>query len=159
MSDVGGVLFDIEGVIVTSWKPVPGAADVLARLREDGVTRAFLTNTTSRTRAAIARSLTDLGMPVDPDEIVTAAGLTAEYVRQTYPGRRCWVLNDGDIEDDLEGIVQDDVDPEVVVLGGAGRHYDHRALSRVADLMLGGVPVVAMHRAMSWQTTGTPPKI
>ncbi len=152
MSDVGGVLFDIEGVIVTSWKPVPGAADVLARLREDGVTRAFLTNTTSRTRAAIARSLTDLGMPVDPDEIVTAAGLTAEYVRQTYPGRRCWVLNDGDIEDDLEGIVQDDVDPEVVVLGGAGRHYDHRSLSRVADLMLGGVPVVAMHRAMSWQT-------
>lgn len=148
---VDGVLFDIEGVIVTSWKPVPGAADVLAGLRERGMSRAFLTNTTSRTCADIAATLTDLGMPVEPGEIVTAVSLTAEYLRHTYPGRRCWVLNHGDVDADLAGIVRDDDDPDVVVLGGAGPEFDHRALSRVAELMLDGVPVVAMHRATSWQ--------
>lgn len=151
MSGVDGILFDIEGVLVTSWRPVPGAADVLAQLRADGVTRAFLTNTTSHTCAETARKLTDLGMPVEPGEIVTAAWLTAEYVRQTYPGRRCWVLNDGNIDDDLAGIVMDEGDPEVVVLGGAGPDFTHRSLSRVAELMLDGVPVVAMHRALAWQ--------
>ncbi len=151
MADVDGVLFDIEGVIVTSWEPVPGAADVLAQLRESGVPRAFLTNTTSRTCAEIAATLSDLGMPVDPSEIVTAASLTAEYLKQTYPGRRCWVLNEGDVEADLDGIERDDDDPDVVVLGGAGEKFTHRTLSRVAELMLDGVPVVAMHRAASWQ--------
>jgi len=153
MAGVDGVLFDIEGVLVTEWQPVPGAADVMARLRADGIRRAFLTNTTSRTRVRIAQSLTDLGMPVDPDEIVTAVSLTAEHVRQTYPGQRCWVLNDGDIAEDLDGIPLDDTDPEVVILGGAGDVFGHRAISRVADLMLDGVPVVAMHRALSWQAS------
>ena len=39
MSGVDGVLFDIEGVIVLSWDPVPGAADVLAGLRDRGLAR------------------------------------------------------------------------------------------------------------------------
>ncbi|ATQ28922.1 HAD family hydrolase [Rhodococcus ruber Chol-4] len=151
MAGVDGVLFDIEGVIVTSWVPVPGAAEVLAGLRERGVHRAFLTNTTSRTCAQIAETLSGLGMPVEPAEIVTAASLTAEYLRQTYPDRRCWVLNHGDVEADLAGIVRDEDDPEVVVLGGAGPEFSHRALSRVAELMLDGVPVVAMHRGATWQ--------
>ncbi|WP_241387600.1 HAD-IIA family hydrolase [Rhodococcus sp. CH91] len=151
MSHVDGVLFDIEGVLVTDRHPVPGAADVLARLRADGVRRAFLTNTTSRTCAEIARNLDDLGMDVDPDEIVTAVSLTVEHVRQTYPGRRCWVLDEGDIAADLEGIDLDEDDPEVVILGGAGDAFTHRAMSRVAELMLEGVPVIAMHRALSWQ--------
>ncbi|MEE2034738.1 HAD-IIA family hydrolase [Rhodococcus chondri] len=151
MMDVDGILFDIDGVVVTSWQPVPGAADVLADLRERGVARAFLTNTTSRTRAEIAEALTGLGMPVDAGEIVTAASLTVEYLTQTYPGRRCWVLNDGDVDADLAGIVRDDDDPEVVVLGGAGPEFTHRTLSRVAELMLDGVPVVAMHRSSTWQ--------
>ncbi|MFD6674605.1 HAD-IIA family hydrolase [Rhodococcus zopfii] len=153
MSGVDGVLFDIEGVIVLSWDPVPGAADVLAELRDRGLARAFLTNTTSRTRAEIANRLTELGMPVDETEIVTAASLTAEYLRQTYPGRRCWVLNHGDVDADLAGIMRNDDDPEVVVLGGAGPEFTHRALSRVAELMLDGVPVVAMHRGGSWQAS------
>lgn len=153
MTGVDGILFDIEGVVVTSWQPVPGAAEVLADLRERGVARAFLTNTTSRTRAEIAETLTGLGMPVDAGEIVTAASLTAEYLMQTYPGRRCWVLNEGEVDADLTGIVRDDDDPEVVVLGGAGPQFSHRALSRVAELMLDGVPVVAMHRSSTWQVS------
>lgn len=153
MTGVDGVLFDIEGVLVTEWRPVPGAAEVLERLRADGVARAFLTNTTSRTCAQIAAALGELGMPVDPEEIVTAASLTADHVRQVYPGMRCWVLNEGDIEADLDGIPLDDDDPEVVVLGGAGPSFTHSALSRVADLMLGGLPVIAMHRALSWQAS------
>jgi HAD superfamily hydrolase (TIGR01450 family) len=38
-------------------------------------------------------------------------------------------------------------------LGGAGPEYDHRTLSRVYEWMTQGVPVVAMHRSMAWETT------
>ena len=54
MGSTGGVLFDIDGVLVTAWKPVPGAAETLEYLDSKDIARAFLTNTTSKTRGQIA---------------------------------------------------------------------------------------------------------
>lgn len=149
---VRGVLFDIDGVLVTSWQPIAGAAEALAAVRRRGLAVGFLTNTTSRTTAQIAGLLRSVGIEVEDDEIVTAARLTAEYLRTTYPGRRVWLLNDGDVRDDFAEIEFDDEHPDVVVLGGAGPQYSYENLSRVADLMLAGTPAVAVHRAQVWAT-------
>ncbi|MGW0045011.1 HAD-IIA family hydrolase [Rhodococcus sp. NPDC003348] len=149
---VGGVLFDIDGVLVTSWRALPGAADALRAVRDRALPRAFLTNTTSRTRGEIATALRDCGMDVDTGEIVTAAVLTAEYLRSTYPGARCLVVNHGDITKDLQGIVLDAEHPDVVVLGSAGPEFDHVTLSRVVELMQQGIPVVAMQSGLTWAT-------
>jgi HAD superfamily hydrolase (TIGR01450 family) len=43
--------------------------------------------------------------------------------------------------------------PDVILLGGAGPEYDHVTLSRVYEWMARGVPVVAMHRSTSWNTS------
>ncbi len=159
----GGVLFDIDGVLVTSWKPIPGARETLTALAQHGVPRCYLTNTTTRTRIQIAELLTDAGMAVTPREVITAAVLTAEFVRERYPGACCFLVNSGDIADDLPGIdIVSSADtrggpmpdkPDVVLLGGAGTEYDHVTLSWVYDWMAQGVPVVAMHRSTSWTTT------
>jgi HAD superfamily hydrolase (TIGR01450 family) len=160
---VGGVLFDIDGVLVTSWKPIPGAAGALQVLADNQIACSFLTNTTTRTRRQIAAALSDAGMKVRADEVITSAVLTAEYVRSTYPHARCFLVNSGQIAEDMPGV---DVvssssfgpherpgTPDVVLLGGAGEEYDHITLSRVYDWMAQGVPVVAMHRSTSWNTT------
>jgi hypothetical protein len=101
------------------------------------IAAAYLTNTTTRTRGQIAAALTTAGMTVRPDEVITAAALTADYVRTTYPDARCFLVNNGDITDDMPGI--DIVDslaftdgrvpetPDVVLLGGAGPEYSHLA--------------------------------
>lgn len=150
--ELEGVLFDIDGVLVTSWRPLAGAAAALDAVRDRGLGRAFLTNTTSRTRAEIARALRDCGLAVRDEEIVTAAALTAQYLRRTHPGARCLLVNHGDIAADLADIELDDRRPEVVVLGGAGPEFDHRTLSRVVELMQDGVPVVAMQGGLTWAT-------
>jgi HAD superfamily hydrolase (TIGR01450 family) len=160
---VGGVLFDIDGVLVTSWEPIDGAAECLARLAADQVACAYLTNTTTRTRRQIAELLSDAGMAVSADEVITAAVLTADYVRDRYPDARCFLVNSGQIHEDMPGIdVVSSADfdgprapeaPDVVLLGGAGPEYSHLTLSWVYDWMAQGVPVVAMHRSTSWSTT------
>lgn len=151
--EVDGVLLDIDGVLVTSWRPLPGAARALEHLEERGLPRAFLTSTTSLTRAQIVQRLGAAGMAVEPGEVLTAAVLTAEYLQATHPGARVWLINSGaDLAEDMPGVELDAERPEVVVLGGAGEAFDHRALSRVVELMLEGVPVVAMHRALVWAT-------
>lgn len=157
---VGGVLFDIDGVLVTSWQPIPGAAQTLQVLANNQIACSYLTNTTTRTRRQIAAALTTAGMDVRPDEVITAAVLTADFVRSRYPGARCFLVNNGQIADDMPGIdIVDSVAfsgavvPDVILLGGAGPEYSHVTLSRVYDWMTQGVPVVAMHRSTSWNTT------
>ncbi len=159
---IGGVLFDIDGVLVTSWQPIPGAAQTLRVLADHQIACSYLTNTTTRTRAEIAAALTAAGMGVRPDEVITAAVLTAEYVRTHYPAARCLLVNSGDIAEDMPGV--DVIDsavcerpalpetPDVIVLGGAGPEYSHLTLSRVYEWMTQGVPVIAMHRSTAWNT-------
>ncbi|GJF09059.1 hydrolase [Mycolicibacterium cyprinidarum] len=159
---VGGVLFDIDGVLVTSWKPIPGAAETLRTLADNQVACAYLTNTTTRTRSQIAELLTDAGMGVNADDVITAAVLTADHVRSRYPDARCFLVNSGRIAEDMPGIdivcsseftgQRAPQTPDVVLLGGAGPAYSHRTLSWVYDWMTQGVPVVAMHRSTAWTT-------
>ncbi|MEZ0051006.1 HAD superfamily hydrolase (TIGR01450 family) [Mycobacterium sp. MAA66] len=159
---VGGVLFDIDGVLVTSWRPIAGAAETLRVLNDHQIARSFLTNTTTRTRAQIAELLCAAGMDVAADEVVTAGLLTADYVRDRYPGAQCFLVNNGDIGADMPGLdlvyaadfagpAQPET-PDVVLLGGAGPEYNHLTLSWVYDWMAQGVPVVAMHRSTAWTT-------
>ncbi len=159
---IGGVLFDIDGVLVTSWKPIPGAAETLRTLADNQVSCAYLTNTTTRSRAQIAELLSKSGMSVSADEVITAAALTADYVRSRYPGARCFLVNSGQIAEDMPGIdivcstefsgQRAPETPDVVLLGGAGPAYSHLTLSWVYDWMAQGVPVVAMHRSTAWTT-------
>ncbi len=44
---IGGVLFDIDGVLVTSWQPIAGAAETLRVLADNQIARSYLTNTTT----------------------------------------------------------------------------------------------------------------
>jgi len=160
---IGGVLLDIDGVLVTSWEPIPGAAETLRILADNQIARSYLTNTTTRTRAQIARLLTDAGMDVAPDEVITAAALTADYVRDRYPGAHCFLVNSGQIAEDMPGVdivyssqfsgQKAPEPPDVVLLGGAGPEYSHLTLSWVYDWMAQGIPVVAMHRSTAWTTT------
>lgn len=54
MSLADGVLLDVDGVLVTSWEPLPGAIEAVARLREAGTPFLLVTNTTTRSRASLA---------------------------------------------------------------------------------------------------------
>jgi HAD superfamily hydrolase (TIGR01450 family) len=135
----------------------------LQTLSDNQIACSYLTNTTTRTRAQIAELLTEAGMAVRADEVITAAVLTAAYVRSHYPDARCLLVNSGKIDEDMTGIdivyssefsgPETPETPDVVLLGGAGPEYSHLTLSWVYDWMAHGVPVVAMHRSAAWTTT------
>src|SRR5215831_8397834 len=97
MRRIGAVLIDIDGVLTVSWKPLDGTVAALAWLRAAAIPLALVTNTTSRTRAAIAEVLAAAGFPV------TAPVTAAAYRREHYPGARCLLLNSGDTGEDRGG--------------------------------------------------------
>jgi len=155
MRGIRAVLLDIDGVLTVSWRPLPGAVAAVTRLREAGFAVALVTNTTSRTRAWMASTLSEAGFGVGTDDILTAPAVTAAYLARHYPGARCALLNSGDIAEDLAGvtIINDDATaPDVVILGGAGPEFSYAALNRVFGYLLGGARLVAMGRNLYWRT-------
>ncbi|MFF1657937.1 TIGR01458 family HAD-type hydrolase [Streptomyces sp. NPDC058255] len=157
MQSVRAVLIDIDGVLTVSWKPLPGAVEALRRIRASGLGVALVTNTTSRTRASIAATLSAAGFPVDAEDILTAPAVTAAYLAERRPGARCALLNSGDIAEDLAGVaLVDEADteavPDVVVVGGAGPEFDYAALNRAFGHLQRGARLIAMHRNLYWRT-------
>ncbi|MGC9541242.1 HAD-IIA family hydrolase [Streptomyces sp. UG1] len=157
MGSVRAVLIDIDGVLTVSWQPLPGTVEALREIRAAGLGVALVTNTTSRTRASIARTLADAGFAVSAEDILTAPAVTAAYLAEHCPGARCALLNSGDIEEDLAGIPlvgEDDRDsaPDVVIVGGAGPEFGYAALNRAFGHLQRGARLVAMHRNLYWRT-------
>jgi HAD superfamily hydrolase (TIGR01458 family) len=155
MATIKAALIDIDGVLTVSWRALPGAVEAMARLRRTGIDLRLVTNTTSRTRSWMATRLSAQGFAVHPEDILTAPGLTAHYLAETYPGARCLVLNSGDLSNDLPGVTLVGADAprvDVVVLGGAGPEFDYETLNRVFAHLQRGAALVAMNRNLYWAT-------
>lgn len=152
MARIDAVLLDIDGVLVVSWEPLPGAIETIEWLRAREVPFRLITNTTTHTRAKLARTLTDAGIAVLPEEVFTAVVATATYLRDAHPGARVFVLSDGDARADLQGIELVEGDADVVVLGGAYDGFDYTTMNRVFRMLMDGADLVAMHRNLYWRT-------
>lgn len=155
MGDIEGVLLDIDGVLAISWEPLSGAVDALEWMREHDVPFRLITNTTTKTRADLARTLRDAGFDVRDEEVITAVVATAEYLRTARAGARCFLLSDGDARADLEGIELVNVDEaDVVVLGGASEDFTYATMNRIFRRLMEGATLVGMHRNLYWRTSG-----
>lgn len=154
MGEIDGVLLDIDGVLAISWEPLPGAIETLGWMREHDVPFRLITNTTTKTRADLARTLRDVGFDVRDDELVTAVVATAEYLRKNHPGAACFLLSDGDAREDLEGVDLVDLeDAEVIVLGGASDGFTYPTMNHIFRRLTDGAALVGMHRNLYWKTS------
>ena len=154
MLDIDGVLLDIDGVLTVSWRPLPGAVEAVSRLRGRDLPFRLITNTTTHTRAELARTLSGAGISVGSEEVVTAVTATAAYLRSHHPEARVFLLSDGDARADLEGVELVDRDAEVVVLGGAYEGFTYDAMNRVFRMLMDGADLIGMHRNLYWRTSG-----
>ena len=82
------VIFDLDGVIYRGRQPVPGAAALVAALREEGLLVRFATNNSMTTRAAYVPRLIEMGVRVELDEIVTSTSATIDHLRAHLPDVR-----------------------------------------------------------------------
>jgi HAD superfamily hydrolase (TIGR01458 family) len=155
MQNVRGVLLDIDGVLHVSMQPIEGAAETLKWLERQGYRVCFVTNTTTMGRAKLAQRLQGIGLPIEEGRIMTAPVATANYVRQHFGGKKCWVLTKGDTDEDFAGIELVDGQKEsadVVVIGGAEELLTYEAMNRAFQLLMDGAALLAMHVNMYWKT-------
>ncbi|MEU5880442.1 HAD-IIA family hydrolase [Spirillospora sp. NPDC047279] len=78
-------LLDLDGVVYVGHRPVPAAAESLAKARAAGQRLAFVTNNASRTPNAVAALLTTVGVPASPEDVVTSSQAAARLLSERLP--------------------------------------------------------------------------
>ncbi|HEY4385679.1 MAG TPA: TIGR01458 family HAD-type hydrolase [Ktedonobacteraceae bacterium] len=154
LSQPAGLLFDVDGVLHVSMRPVPGADATLRWLTAHGYRFCFVTNTTTMTRETLTHRLQQLGLPVSVAQVLTAPVATANYIRQYFPEKRCWVLTKGDTAEDFAGLhLVKEGAADVVVIGGAEELLSYEAMNHAFRLLMDGAVLLAMHTNLYWRTS------
>lgn len=102
LDGVDVVLADLDGVVYTGSRAIPYAIDALNRAAAS-VRVGYITNNASRTDAVVAKHLSDLGLRVAPDEVVTSPQATMRVLsQQVEPGSAVLVVGGDGLIDELQ---------------------------------------------------------
>jgi HAD superfamily hydrolase (TIGR01458 family) len=146
---VRGVLLDIDGTLLAGDREIPGAAAVLDRLRAAGVPFRLATNTSRRSRNAIALALRAAGFRVEAHEILTPAVQARRHILDS--GRiRAALLVTEDTRADLSGVEPDDEHPAWMVLGDLGPGFTYERMNAAFRCLRQGAGFLALHRNRFW---------
>ena len=150
-------LFDLDGVLYRGPDPVPGAAAVLARLRELGKGIAFVTNNSARTPADVVRHLAMVGIVASVEEVETSA-LTTGLVLAGRRVRTAYVIGEEGLRSALAGHGIETVDGQPatvdVVVVGFDRHATYETLRTASILVERGAALVASNADASFPRRG-----
>ncbi len=93
MDEFDGLLVDLDGVVWIGREPVPGSAEALRSLLGAGKEIAFVTNNPGERAAEYARRLTEAGVEVGAERVVTAGEATARLAAERAgPGDTAFVI-------------------------------------------------------------------
>src|ERR687888_132461 len=113
---MAAILLDVDGVLAVSGEPIPGAAEAVRRLREEGHRLRFVTNNTTRARATLAEELREIGVDLDDDELQTtahAAAVGAPVLGKPSPAYFGAAVEALDAEPELTWMVGDDIEADI----------------------------------------------
>lgn len=150
-SAIRGLLIDLDGVCHINGTPIPGAAAALRRIADAGLPCRFLTNTTTRNRGDLARSLQAGGLPIAEAAVFNAPRAAARYLREHGNLAARLVVADA-VREDFAGCLCNDQVPQAVVIGDIGRGWGYDLLDGLFRQILAGAQLVALHKGRYWQT-------
>lgn len=145
LENLGGFLIDLDGVVYTGSEVVPGAPEFFELLRQRRIPFQLITNNSSRRADQFAAKLVEIGIAVRPDEVLTSAQATAEFLAETAPaGGRAFVIGEEGLRSALEerGFrLVEDAEADLVVVG-LDRGFNYRKLTIAIRAVLAGARFV-----------------
>jgi HAD superfamily hydrolase (TIGR01458 family) len=151
LEGIEGLLLDLSGVLYVQDEAVPGAADALAKLRDDGIPLRLVTNTTMRPRRSILERLERLGIEVEPSELLTPATLAARRCEEAgYESVSLVVLDE--LREDLEGLQEGEGSVDAVIVGDLGEGWEYGVLNRAFRQLMDGAELIALQKNRYWET-------
>lgn len=149
------LLFDMDGVLYNSEEPIPRAADTVNWACGRGIPYLFVTNTSSRGRAALVEKLARFGIAATTDQIQNPGSAAAAWLKTQPPGNLALFLKPA-ARAEFGGLpcLPDDVEAgaSYVVIGDLGESWDYPTLNRAFRLLHGNpqARLVALGMTRYW---------
>jgi HAD superfamily hydrolase (TIGR01458 family) len=152
---VEAFLIDLDGVMYVGGTVVPGARDAIRFLEAQGYPFRFVSNTTRRSRASIARQLGAMGFAIPETHIFTPAAAAAAYLAQNQR-KSAILLTTLEVAGEImasAGIVQHPATAGSVVVGDAGDRFTYGELNGAFRRLLEGAELIALEKDRYWMGT------
>lgn len=150
------IMIDLDGTLYIGNQEIPGAKQVLQQLRNAGLQLRFLTNTTTKTHAQLVAQMRSMGFDLADDELISAAQgalLELKDLQKKMQRRlKIWPLVADAVKSDFRDFIQDEENPDYIVLGDIGDRWDLALINRLFTVMHSGAELIALHKNRFWQT-------
>jgi HAD superfamily hydrolase (TIGR01458 family) len=151
LSGISGYLIDLDGTVYVGRRPIKGAVETINRLREHHIPFRFTTNTTTKSNATLLGLLTDMGVPVEADEIFGVITAAVAFLR-AKGSPRCQLLLTDDPKEDFAEFPEDGERPEYIVIGDIGKYWDYQLVNDLFRKIMHGAGMIALHKGRYWET-------
>ena len=134
----GGILFDLDGVLYNAGRLIDGAIEAVEWVQHQQIPHLFVTNTTSRSRTALAEKLTSFGFTVSEQAILNPALAAADWLRTNGSGAIALFVppsTRGEFADLPQVPEEAERGASYVVVGDMGEMWDYRTLNRAFRLL------------------------
>ena len=143
---VRAVLLDLEGVLYQEGAPIPGALEAVRALEGRGLPLRYVTNTTTTSRAGVARRLAGVGLDVDPATLFTPLA-AARRLLGNWGARRIHLAAPAETAEDFAGLELAEAGPvDAVIMGDLYKAYDWNRLDLIFGLLRGGARLIVLHK-------------
>ncbi len=146
IAKIKALLIDLEGVLYSDNKLIPGSVDVIKEFRKNNLKLRFLTNTTTTPRKLIFNKLKDFGFDIKEEEIFTPIIATKNYLKDNRVKRIALITNIEIIEEFNEYEITQK-NPEAIVMGDIYKNFNWEILDRIFKLVyLNNAALIALHQ-------------
>lgn len=141
-----GYIFDLDGTIYRGERLIPGAQEVIQRLKDLGRRIVYLSNKPLQTREDYAAKLTRLGIPTEPKEVINSSYVMARWLRQQAPHTTIFIIGEPPLIKEMEnqGFRLSENPAEIdYVIASFDRTFDYRKLNIAFQAIKKGAHFVA----------------
>jgi len=148
-------LLDLEGTLYTDQGVIPGAPEAIAALRGRGTRFRCVSNTTTRTRAALAARLAGYGYDIPASDILTPVSAAVAHCRTHGLNRVVAYVREAALEDltGLEVLPRGEagyhgqvVTPDAILVGDLGDAWTFAVMQEAFTHVVAGAEILALSR-------------
>jgi 4-nitrophenyl phosphatase len=153
-------LFDLDGVLYRGKESRVkiGGTRAIKAIRGSGKKLFVLTNNSTDSVETVHARLIEFDVPVEREEILTSALLTAEYLSKKHGKVSYFLIGEAGLESEMRrcGHSRTEGEEAQFVVVGLDRMFTYDKLDRAARLVRNGASIVATHTARLYMYTNGP---
>jgi HAD superfamily hydrolase (TIGR01450 family) len=141
----------MDGTVYLGDGLLDGALGFLNELKKQGKRYIFLTNNSSKNRLDYVEKLRKMGVDAELDDVFTSGEASTVYLREKYPGGKCFLMGTPSLEREFEEAgfdlirEQNGVPPPDFILLGFDTTITYEKIWAACDYIRGGTPFYATH--------------